>query len=234
MVGNYRSVVLFTLVIVSGCSNGRIEQIDRSLEDLRALQAEQTIQVETVSAELRTLRGRVEELEYSQKQKLGGEVRSIKDELSTLRRRVPPPAIVPSSLLEDDEGMVQSLPPEVGERFGMGLQNLREGQFREAVPLFQSALDASVGQSYAANILFWLGVSYDGLNDTRNGLLAYSQIISNAPKHPLVPAAFLRQAAVLERMRDTKTAIIILKKLIADYPKTAEAAQARERLKRLG
>lgn len=231
---SFASLVFFFL---TGCSDSlqkRFDRLEASQKDLRSLQSEQTTQLDAVQADLRTLQGRLEELEFSQNRKIGGEMDQLKSQLTSLRRRVPPPAVVPAALLDQDENLVANMPPELGSRFAEALTNIREGKFSDAIPLLQSVLDGGVGKDFSANTLFWLGVCYDGVSDSKNALLAYNQIVSVYPSHLLVPTALYRQAGVLERIRDTKTATIILRKLIADFPRSPEAAQARDRLKSIG
>lgn len=231
----YLSVVFGAalVIITSGCAGARLDRVEKLVDDVRTAQNEQSAQLESVTTEVAELRARLEELEFSQKKRIGTEVDSIKDQLSSLKRRVPPPASVPAEKLDDDEQLALAISGDIGERMGRGLQFVREGNFAEAVPELQSALDGSVGKQHSANILFWLGVSYDGLADNRNALLAYGQIVSMYPKHPIVPSAMLRQARLFEKAGDNKAASIVLKKLVADYPKSSEAIEAKDRLKRI-
>lgn len=221
------------VAITSGCAGTRLDRVEKLVDDVRTAQNEQSSQLESVTTEVAELRARLEELEFSQKKRIGTEVDSIKDQLSSLKRRVPPPASVPAEKLDDDEQLALAISGDIGERMGRGLQFVREGNFAEAVPELQSALDGSMGKQHSANILFWLGVSYDGLADNRNALLAYGQIVSMYPKHPIVPAAMLRQARLFEKAGDNKAASVVLKKLVVDYPKSSEAIEAKDRLKRL-
>ena len=222
------------ILCLTSCAEGLrqdVVRLDKSLTDLRGFQAEQTSQISNLQTDVQALRGRLEELEYSQNKKLGGEFDSLKNQLSTLKRRVPPPAIVPATTLDEDEAFVTSLPQDISSKFGSALGTIREGSFNEAIPMLQTALDSSAGQDYSANILFWLGISYEGVGDNRNALLAFNQIVSVYPQHPRVPLALLRQSGVLAKIGDQKASTIILKKLVAEHPTTAEAAQARTRLK---
>jgi TolA-binding protein len=208
-----------------------VDQLERSVRDLRSLQAEHTTQLAALQQDVRGVQGRLEELEYAQSKRFGSEVDSLKSAISTLKRRVPPPSIVPVPALEQDEGIVGTLPGDVSTRFGKALELIRDGNFFDAVPLLQSALDASAGQSHAANILFWLGVAYDGVGDNRNALLAYNQIVTVYARHPRVPLTLLRQAAVFQRLGDAKMGKLTLKKLVTEYPGSPEAVQASRQLR---
>lgn len=223
------------LPLLSGCS-GMQEQIDRldsAVDDIRSIQAEHSQQIVAAQQDVRTLRGRLEELEYAQSKRIGSEVDVLKSQISNLKRRVPPPAVVPVSTLEQDEGFAKTLPSDIAGRFSRALELIRDGNFSEAIPLLQTCLDASVGQPFTPQIYFWLGISYEGLGDNRNALLAYNQIVNLFGKHQRVPQALLRQASVFNRLGDPKTARITLKKLVNDHPGTPEAVQASRQLQDL-
>lgn len=233
----FMSKTLLTLFLPSfflfGCTAALRQDLDtleRSMKDLRSQQAEQTSQLASLQADVRSLEGKFEELDYSQKQKIGSEVSTLKDQLSNLKRRVPPPAIVPADVLDSDEAFARTLPEDASLRFSEGLTAIREGNFEQAISVLQTALDVSGNEPQSGNILFWLGVAYEGAGDNRNAIVAYNQIVSSFPKHSRVSLALLRQAGVLNRIGDSKTASIILKKIVADHPSSAEASQSRQRL----
>lgn len=229
---------LLALMTLCGCGVSQakldIERLERSQEDVRSFQAEQTTQISALRNEVRMLTGRVEELEHSQSQSsVGSEISTLKRDLSTLRRRVPPPALVPVAALEADEALAAGLSPEIGKPLDDALIALREGSYSVAVPMLQSLLDSGGGSQWTANVLFWLAVAYDGSGETKRSLTTYNDLVTNFPKHERTPLALLRQGSLLIRFGDKQTAGLVFKKLVAEYPKTAEAAQARERLRDL-
>lgn len=213
-----------------------ISRLEKTTSDLRSYQAEQTTQIESVRAELRQLTGRIDELEYSQSKKVGSDISDLKRDLSIVKSRVPPPPIVPAAELSDDEDMVRTLPDDISGRFLNGLTKLRDGSFNEAQSFFQEALDVSDSNhqgQWSPSLIFWLGVSADGLGDNKGALQRYHAVVSRFPKHPRAPLALLREGSVFIRLRDSTTAKLTFKKLMAEYPKSPLAAVAKERLKDL-
>lgn len=234
--GRHSALGLSLLALVACADTGsqlRVQRLEASLGDLRSFQAEQTTQISAMQSELRALQGRVEELEYVQNQRLGSTLSSLQQDLSTLRRRVPPPAIVPVPALEADESLAGTLPGEVGQRLSEALLRVREGKFDEALLLLQDVNRLAVGTPTAAVATFWGAVSFEGLAQFPRAVAAYNDVISQFPRHPRASLALLRQASVLIRLGDTNAAKLTLQKLIADYPRSSEATQARQRLKDL-
>ena len=223
---------------VSGCANltklqSDIDQVSASVADLRSSQAEQLADLGALRSDMRQLSGRLDELEHSQKMGLGSDLNAVRQDLNALKTRVPPPAIIPADALDDDQGRAVDLPQGVGGKFESALQNLREGQYVVAQGLLEESLDGVFGTSAAPMVLFWLGVAEEGMNQNEKAVKHYAEIITRYPKYRRTPLALLRQASVLIRLGDKKTASLSLKKLIADFPKSTEAARAKERLKDL-
>lgn len=223
-------------VVASGCGvgiEGEVARLRSSLSDMRSLQAEQGAQLAQLQADVRGLQGKQEELEFVNTRHFGGEVASLKGEISSLKGRVPPPAGVPARLLEGDEQEARALPSAVGSRLLEGFRLLREGKFLDAVPVFQSSLDAAGDGEGAATSLFWIGVAYDGVRDDRNALFAYNQVVTRFATSPRAPSALLRQAQVFDRLGDGSTAQVTLEKLQKDFPRSPEARVAQARLRRV-
>lgn len=233
-----RLVAGVTLSFAAGCASQnrlqpQVDSLTRGLADVRSLQAEHVAQISNLEAQVRELRGKLEELNHTQTTSIDSSISSVRDELTNLKRRVPPPALVPAAELESDEARITELSPEVGARFQNGLANLRDGKFPNAAAIFEELYDAAFDSPLAANIVFWLAVSNEGMGDNTQALRRYAEVIGKFPKSSRTPLALLRQASLMIRLGDKKTAKIIFKKLAADYPKSAEAIRAKERLKDL-
>lgn len=240
-VGN-RFLELVLVVTVSlgcaGCTENFVRQpeLDRvstSLSDIRNLQATQTTQIAALENQLRQMVGRLEEMEHAQNTRVDSDLSALKNDLSNLQRRVPPPAIVPATALDEDEGGIQKLPEAMQAPMGEGFRALRSGSYAEALAHFKEAYDYGYGKDPSAIAGFWIGVAYDGLGSNREALTAYHDVATRFPKNRRTALALLRQGSVLVRLGDSKTAALTFKKIISEFPKTAEADRAKERLKDL-
>ena len=228
--------LLFILILAScaaqgGRSGDRLGRAERDISDLRAFQAEQTSQLNSLQEELRSISGRVEQLEYGQNRKIGGDLTKLQEDLSSLKRRVPPPPIVPLSELESDEGRVSNSENEAGRFLYNGLSSIRDGKFDEARSMFSEAEASGRDSEIFPLAVFWRGVASEGLGDHKEALKAYYELSSSYPKHPRAALSLLRQGSVLIRMGDSSTARLTYQKLVAEYPKSSEAQAAKDRLK---
>lgn len=234
-------LLFYSLIALLACScSSKIDRAERDvarlklqLQDFSDLQAEQTTQIAALQSKMRQLYGRLEELQYIQEKEVGGGLASIREDISTLRRRVPPPSLIPPAELQEDELLADRLEPEQSRIFRNALVRLREGNFPQAIPVLNRALNESFGQDWNVNVLFWVGVAYEGINDNKRALSVFNDLVTSHPKHPRAAAALLRQAKIFVKLNDKQTAELTLKKLLAEFPKTRAEAEGRELLKNI-
>jgi len=253
----YLTLPLCILIFLAGCSaggqNGRVRsdltRVEVGLQDLRSLQAEHAAQIAALEGQLRSVLAELERVQYAMpagrthaQQQAGigqsdhreaheGEGRSSGD-LTRFPTNVPPP-IVPLGALEADEKITTQLPPEPGRILRNALIRVREGAYREALPLLDQGYQMSFGMEWQAHFMFWRAVCFDGMGDNPRALGAYHDLVSQHPRHERAALALLRQASVFVRLGDTDTARLTLQKLVADFPQSQEAQRARERLRTL-
>lgn len=240
-------LVIFVAVLLSACSSQNkkeVSRLDSGISDLRNYQAEQTTQISALQSQLHRLQGRVEELEYLLKKRgqmaapsadsmapNAGASQGYGQQAEAPRPKPVPPSVVPLSALEDDETFARSLPANPSRNFSQALLRIREGNFRESLTLLQQMIQAGERSEWLPNVLFWLGVTYEGLGEEKNALRAYNDVVVQFPRHKRVPLALYRQAGALKAMGDSKSSALFLKKIITDYPDSPEAARARDELK---
>jgi len=232
-----RLLLVCVLSLSTGCSvydlGKKVSRLERSVADLRAVQAEQTESINSLDSQIKLLSGRLEELEFAQSRRLGTDLSALKEDLSQLRKRIPPPSGVPTAELEADELWAKDLSEETGRIFLDALAFLREGKFADALPLLENAVEQTQSNGKSGAVLFWQGVAYDGLLDNKGALRSYAEVVGRYPKSHRAPASLLRQADVFVRLGDKKTAQLTLKKLVDDYPKAPEAVEAKDKIKLL-
>lgn len=231
------STLLSGVALLAGCSEvsrNEFVKLENDIQQIRRLQADQRSELEQVREEVRATSGRLDEIEHSQNQRMGRDLSSLREDLTSLKQRVPPPSVVPAELLAIDEKIATSFDSESGEHLRNALTALREADYRRAQEEISIGLATSRDPETVGHLMFWQGVAFDGVNDNRESLRAYNELITNYPRHPRTPAALLRQASVFVRLGDEKAATLTLKKLVKDFPNTAETRAAKERLLAFG
>ena len=231
------AIVLVPCLCLTACTtefqkiHGDISQLERSQDEMRRRQADLTNDLAALNESVRALSGRLEELEYQQRARVGTDLNTMREEISSLKRRVPPPAMVPVDALEADEALAGKLGGPVGEALTEVVGLIRSGSYSAVLATVEKGLSDGYGQEGAAQLLFWKAVAFDGLTDNRKAIVAYNELITAFPKHDRTALGLLRIASVFIRMGDSRTAKLTLEKLVKDFPKSSEASTAKMRLK---
>ncbi|NLF25053.1 MAG: tetratricopeptide repeat protein [Deltaproteobacteria bacterium] len=218
-----------------------VRLLERKLNDMRGQQSEQLTQISALETRVGELAGVVQELQHRQSNVQPGagaaEVRPFAPIVGVAGNpAVPqlPPAIVPLATLEADEVFAARLPrPDAARSFGEALALIRASNFNGALLALQRAVEQNSRDAGTAEILFWKGVCFDGLGDNRAALGGYQELITSFPGHARTALGLLRQASVFVRLGDVETARVTLRKLIAEFPSSPEAAVARDRLREI-
>jgi tol-pal system protein YbgF len=85
----------------------------------------------------------------------------------------------------------------------------------------------------ADNAQFWIGEIYYREKWYEKAILEYQKVIENYPKGNKVPASLLKQGFAFLNLGDKANSRIILQELIKKYPQTNEAKIAQDKLKDL-
>lgn len=223
---------LLALILFTGCvPKSDFDQLKNTVKELQTSHADTVSQLSMTQERLREIQGQLEEMGHKQTTQIGTEVSSLKEDLQSLRRRIPPPPIVPSSALEQDENAAKRFEQLTAEQFDNGFLRLREGKFAEALSIFTALSQDSSSPESLPLAFFWLGVTHDGLSEYRNSLADYNEVVSRYKNHYRAPLSLLRQAGAIEKLGDPKAVQAVLKKLIAEYPTSPEARIAKTRVK---
>jgi TolA-binding protein len=230
-----RVVWIGVIALFSGCaaSGGSIKSLERNISDLRAMQSEQTDALNSLDSQLRALAGRVEELEFAQNKRIGSEVSALREDISSLKRLVPPPATVPVPELEADEAWASNLPAEQAQLFVDSLALIREGKFADALPGLKEVSERLGSSPKTAQPLFWQAVAHEGLTHHGEARGLYFEVSQRFPKSNRAPTSLYRLGLLLARSGDKKTATLSLRSLVEKYPKSPEASMAKDKIKEL-
>jgi tol-pal system protein YbgF len=216
-------------------------------ENDRNASAELNATIDQIRGDIQSLRGNVEEAEYSMRQQqssvqaTGGEqlgrldrteAVSQKNEdrlfrieqylnLESLGRKPARPIAAPTTpkaLTED--GIYRS-----------AKQNFDSADYEKARIEFGSFLKKYPKSQNADNAQFWIGETYYREKWYEKAILEYQKVIETYPKGNKVPASLLKQGLAFLNLGDKSNSRLILKELVKKYPKSNESKVAIQKLK---
>ncbi|MFN8389370.1 MAG: tetratricopeptide repeat protein [Bdellovibrionota bacterium] len=225
------------IILLSGCSDSnRVEKLEQQMKqtqsaisDMRGIQADQGSAINQIRAEVRTLSGKLEEIQHSSQ----GKTQELEQTISQLKSRVPPPAGVPEELLNQDEEKIGPLNGDAADSFKKGLSQLRAGDFDGARQTLSAFVEANPGTAFTDNGLFWLGITYGKLGQYDRAVVSLSEVFQKYPAEDMVAPALYYLADAFLKLGSKNDAVLTLQKLVDEQGKSPFAAQGRAKLQEL-
>ncbi len=125
----------------------------------------------------------------------------------------------------------QSLPSKK-EMYDKALELYNKGEFESAINAFEAFLAIYSQDELTDNALYWIGESYYAQKKYNEALSYFHRVVIDYPNADKVPSALYKEALTLEHLGMAKEAEGALKELLARFPFTQEANEARKRLKK--
>jgi tol-pal system protein YbgF len=211
------------------------EDLDTRVTRLERLMESQTLvemltRIESLQQEVQQLRGMAE----AQGHAIDALQRRQRDLYLDMDRRL--------SRLEQAAGSasVAATPadPETGgteeqTAYQQALDLLHGLHYEEATRAFGEYLLRYPQGRYAHVAQYWIGEASYAQRDFNSAIAAYQQLVDAHAQSPKVPEALLKIGASRQELGETDAAIKVLTDLIARYPGTTEAGQARALLQQI-
>jgi tol-pal system protein YbgF len=158
----------------------------------------------------------------------------------TAARTTPPPPPPPPDTSDEwrrevaqEQAAVGTLNvPEKAEYEGI-LDGLAKKDCAKAVPQLNSMAANRKGSPLADNALYWAARCYAAKGDQNQAISKFYDVVTRYPKSDKAPTSLWLQGNLFLQIGDTPDARLALAKLIRDYPNSAEAAKARQKLSEL-
>lgn len=277
--GYWKPIILTVMVLASasGCAtrrdvttiDSRLSEIElREAEDrrrrdeiakareaneqaLRQMSASLRAQIDELRDEVRGLRGRLEELDHSLRQKpAAGETgeRPRDDKLSRLEdadtqlaqrltrveqhlRIEPIPAEPKAQSKIKPESSAKA--PSEEELYNRARQAFDQGNTAQARRGFEELIQRYPNSASADNAQFWIGETFFRDKAYEKSILEYQKVIEKYPKGNKVPAALLKQGHAFLALGDKVNSRLLFEELVRKFPHSAEAKLASDKLKEI-
>lgn len=129
---------------------------------------------------------------------------------------------------------VQSKGSATGQKlYDQGLDLFKAKKYKEAQELFSEFIKKNPNDDLAVNARFWVGDCLFNQSEFALAILEYQNVIADFPDHIKAPAALFKQGMAFEKLQDNDTAMIVYKKIIAEYPNSDQVDASKKRLAEL-
>ena len=232
--------------------NAQLKAQKQDNQNLRNKFAEQNALIESLRQEIQMLGGRLDETEYTLKQKMQTseesyekkEIRldridqtasSNKDHIARIERYLNFESTEPDVKAGQGAGIKTQVEQKLTEDgiYQAAKQAFDQGDLELAREKFQKLIDTYPKSTMADNAQFWIGEIYYNEKWYEKAILEYQKVIENYPKGNKVQSSLLKQGFSFFNLGDKANARLIFTELIKKYPKSNEAEIAKKKLKGL-
>lgn len=216
----------------------RLTRLERLLE--RQSLVELLMRIDNMQAELQSMRGDVEVLNYSVddiKKRQRDLYIDIDRRLGQLEQAGSKTSSASSAGVKPalSNPISTSVTTTPGEQklYQQAFNLLRELRYDKSIAAFKKFITSYPKGRYAHIAQYWIGEANYAQRNFKQAIQAYQSLISNYSKSPKVAEALLKIAYSYYELKDTKKAKTNLTKLVKLYPDTTEASQAKNKLQKI-
>jgi tol-pal system protein YbgF len=123
--------------------------------------------------------------------------------------------------------------PGPDQVYELSLQQFRRGSFSTARVGFREFLKLFPTHELAADALFYIGETF-AADAPDSAAAVYERVVKTHPNSPRAPSALYKLGLAAEQRGNTGGARTFYARVVAGYPRSAEANLARDKLQRLG
>jgi tol-pal system protein YbgF len=251
---NIRALVttVAATLLIAGCATSpaedpvqiRMNDLDARLQRIERVMTNQSLlemaqRIDSLQAELRTMRGEVELLQNqseggkAQNRSLYGDLEKRIAALETLGGVSAATAASGSSA--GAAGSAVSPASVGGEQasYDAAFSALKGGDYQKAISGFKSFVAAYPSSSLASNAQYWLGEAYYVTRDYQSAIGAFQKVTTEYPDSRKAPDALVKIGFTQSALGRNGDAKVTLEDVVKRYPGTEAATLATERLKRL-
>jgi tol-pal system protein YbgF len=202
--------------------DSRVQRIERVVSNQSLLELAQRL--DAVQADLRTLRGRIEELENAT-QALKKQQRDL---YADLDRRLSAAQTAPAAGSAGAPGTAAEQ-----SSYAQAFDALKAGNYPAAITGFKQFLSTYPSSALTDNAQYWLGEAYYVTRDYPSALATFQEVLARSPDSRKAPDALLKLGFTQYELKRVNEARASLTEVTQRYPESEAAKLATERLRRM-
>jgi tol-pal system protein YbgF len=191
---------------------------------LQKQQGDSSTHVDQLSGQLQSLNDTLDELK--------ARLAKVSKQLEDMQSSQQSAAATTAQQQAQQKDMAQAPPPDV--LYNNALRDYNGAKNDLAIQEFSDYVKYYPNTDLAGNCYFYLGEIQFRQGNYQQAAQSYDQVLQNFPTGSKVASAQLKKGFSLIELGKQEDGVVELRRVIQRYPKSNEALQARERLKKLG
>lgn len=219
----------------------------QQMEALNRQFAEQQSGLDTLRVEMQSINGRFDDLARDNQSRgddfslvrddLGMQVTAMEDRLLKMEQEL--------GQLQKAEKQVSQVKPVATthvvssadspeQLYKQGLDKIRiQQQYAAGRKQLEEFLKKYPNHDLHVNAMYWIGEALYGEKEYERAILQFQDVIQKFGDHPKSAAAMYKQALSFKSLGDKQNAKTTFQKLVTKYPKSSEAAKAKQQIAKL-
>jgi tol-pal system protein YbgF len=208
--------------------DSRVGRIDRIVDNQSLMQLTQ--RVDSLQNDVRTLNGRIEELQNANEALR----KQQRDLYADLDQRLKTPAAAASPAASSDTALpAAAAGGDEQAQYGKAFDSLKSGDYPAAVNGFRQLAAAFPAGALADNTQYWLGEAYYVTRDYDHAAACFEKVLSGWPNSRKAPDALLKLGYTQYEQKKVALARSTLQQVMSRYPGSDSAKLASERLQKI-
>jgi len=108
------------------------------------------------------------------------------------------------------------------------MDEFKHRDYEAAVAGFRLFIELHGESALAANAQYWIGECQYRRGRYRDALKSFSEVLSNYPLSPKLPASTLKMGQAYTKLGDVEKALLMFDRVVTEYPDSSEAELARK------
>lgn len=214
-----------------------LKDYQREIETLRKGTADLQASLESAKVDMQVLAGKVDDASLQAKKPVE-DITLLKEDLD--RRLTALEARIGTLEKTSDEfhkkmtdATAKQAETSPEAMYQQGVELAKGGDTQKARDILTKFVEKNPNHELASNAHYWIGETYYTEKSYDQAILEFEKVIKNYPDKEKVPAAMLKQGLAFKALGDGKSGRYVLNKLIEKYPRSAETATAKAKLKEM-
>ena len=209
----------------------QIDDVTQRIQSVTQNQVDFSNQTESIKADIAKLRGQLDELTYN----LDAAQKRQKDfyvDLDNRLRKIESQGQAEQSQADSKAEAAKAADAAAMRDYEAALTALKASDFKKAVDGFDAFIKSSPESPQLPAAYFFSGYCYSHLKQPAKAAEMYRQVSDKWPDDEHAPDALLSRADIMEVAGQRKEARALLTSLVAKYPNSDAAIQAKAKLKK--
>lgn len=231
-------ILVISANVLAGDPSAEIRNLEQQVQALRQSMiqnntgpAQFSAQLQEIQSQIESLKGTVESTSHAISavtQNTDIKLRDMESRMASIEEKL-------QIQTKQITSAVSSVAPGAaaeGEMYQLALNQINNSEYLKSIATLKKFQQKFPKSEYMAASQYWIGECYFAMRDYETAIKQFQVVRDKYPRSDKAPAAMLKQGYAFIELNMESDGKLFLNELIAKYPRSKEAAEAKERMQR--